>query len=101
MADSEALRDVKLNIVGKEYAIFMEEEVVKDGPQTVLMVRSMVDDYDLFIVGRRYSIDSPQTSGLVEWSEFPELGIIGDLLSSSDLESKASVLGVQQQQKRT
>ncbi|KAG2672968.1 hypothetical protein I3760_13G067300 [Carya illinoinensis] len=98
-ADSEVLRDVKLNNVDKEYVIFIEE-VVKDGPQTALMVRSMADDYDLIIVGRRYNINSPQTTGLVEWSEFSELGIIGDLLTSSDLDSKASVLVVQQQQKR-
>ncbi|KAG6629014.1 hypothetical protein CIPAW_14G053700 [Carya illinoinensis] len=79
LLDNEVLKDVKMN-----------NEIVKDGPQTALIVRSMVDEYDLFI-----------TSGLAEWSEFPELGIIGDLLASSDLNSKASVLVIQQQRKKT
>jgi hypothetical protein len=97
LLDNEILKDVKLNNVGDEYVIFLEE-MVKDGPQTALIVRSMVDEYDLIIVGRRHKVESPQTSGLAEWSEFPELGIIGDLLASSDLNSKTSVLVMQQQQ---
>ncbi|KAG6629016.1 hypothetical protein CIPAW_14G053900 [Carya illinoinensis] len=100
LLDNEVLKDVKMNNVGDEYVIYLEE-IVKDGPQTALIVRSMVDEYDLFIVGRRHNCDSTQTSGLVEWSEFPELGIIGDLLASSDLNSKASVLVIQQQRKKT
>ncbi|XP_059429344.1 cation/H(+) antiporter 4-like [Corylus avellana] len=97
LLDNEILKDVKLNNVGDEYVIFLEE-MVKDGPQTALIVRSMVDEYDLIIVGRRHNLESSQTSGLAEWSEFSELGIIGDLLASSDLDSRTSVLVVQQQQ---
>jgi hypothetical protein len=99
VVDCEILKDVKLNNVGDEYVIYIEE-MVKDGPQTALIVRSMADEYDLIIVGRRHNIVSPQTSGLAEWSEFPELGIIGDLLASSDINSRTSVLVVQQQQLR-
>ncbi|CAN1824955.1 Cation/H(+) antiporter 3 [Linum perenne] len=73
------------------------ERPVEDGPQTALAIRTIVNDYDMFVVGRRNGLESPQTSGLGEWSEFPELGIIGDLLASQDLETKASVLVVQQQ----
>jgi hypothetical protein len=97
LIDNEILKDVKLNIVGDEYVIY-QEEMVKDGPQTALIIRSLVNDYDLIIVGRRHNIQSPQTSGLEEWSEFPELGIIGDFLASSDIDSKTSILVVQQQQ---
>ncbi|XP_075633699.1 cation/H(+) antiporter 4-like [Castanea sativa] len=97
--DSEILKDVKLNNVGDEYVIYIEE-LVKDGPQTALIVRSMVDEYDLIIVGRRHNIVSPQTSGLAEWNEFPELGIIGDLLASSDINSRTSVFVLQQQKQR-
>ncbi|XP_062171155.1 cation/H(+) antiporter 4-like [Alnus glutinosa] len=97
LLDNEILKDVKLNNVGDEYVIYLEE-MVKDGPQTALIVRSLVDEYDLIIVGRWHNVESPQTSGLAEWSEFPELGIIGDLLTSSDLDSKSSVLVVMQQQ---
>ncbi|CAN1824953.1 Cation/H(+) antiporter 4 [Linum perenne] len=66
------------------------ERPVEDGPQTALAIRTIVNE-------RRNGLESPQTSGLGEWSEFPELGIIGDLLASQDLETKASVLVVQQQ----
>jgi hypothetical protein len=95
--DNEILKDVKLNNVGDEYVIYLEE-VVKDGPQTALIVRSLVDEFDLIIVGRRHNVDSPQTSGLAEWIEFPELGIMGDLIASSNINKKTSVLVVQQQQ---
>ncbi|XP_062175983.1 cation/H(+) antiporter 4-like [Alnus glutinosa] len=99
MLDSEVLKDAKLNNIGDEYVIYLEV-TVKDGPQTALMVRCMVNEYDLIIVGRRYNVESLQTSGLAEWSEFQELGVIGDLLASSDLNSRTSVFVVQQQQNR-
>jgi hypothetical protein len=86
--------------VDDEYVIFIEE-IVKDGAQTASIVRCMVEEYDLIIVGRRHNVVSPQTSRLAEWSEFPELGIIGDLLTSSDLNSETSVLVVQQQKNKT
>ncbi|GMG98206.1 hypothetical protein Nepgr_000046 [Nepenthes gracilis] len=75
-----------------------KEEVTRDGAETALRLRSMVGDYNLIVVGRRYNLDSPQTSGLMEWVEIRELGIIGDLLSSPDLHCKTSILVVQQQQ---
>ncbi|KAF0905405.1 hypothetical protein E2562_004382 [Oryza meyeriana var. granulata] len=42
---------------------------------------------------------SALTSGLSEWSEFPELGVLGDMLASAEFASKVSILVVQQQQK--
>ncbi|WCJ41596.1 Cation/hydrogen exchanger family protein [Euphorbia peplus] len=73
--------------------------VVEDGSETITMVRSMVKQYDMFIVGRRYGVSTPQLSGLSEWSEIPELGIMGDLFASKDLDTRSSVLVVQQQKK--
>ncbi|XP_059429299.1 cation/H(+) antiporter 3-like [Corylus avellana] len=98
--DNEILNLVKLNNVGREYVIF-QEKIVKDGAQTALIIRGMINEYDLIIVGRRHNVESPQTSGLAEWSEFPELGIMGDLLVSLNLNNAASVFVVQQQQKKT
>lgn len=97
MLDAEVLKDIRysnLSVVPQEG---YTEEVVKDGSEMALMVTSLVDDYDLIITGRRYGVESPQTSGLMEWSEFPELGVIGDLLVSTDIYGRASVLVVQQQ----
>ncbi|XP_058781640.1 cation/H(+) antiporter 4-like [Vicia villosa] len=74
-----------------------QEIFTKDGSQTAGFLRDIVTEHDFFIVGRRHGSMSPQTDGLSEWSEFPELGAIGDFLSSPDLNSWASVLVVQQQ----
>ncbi|KAH0997622.1 hypothetical protein GBA52_021486 [Prunus armeniaca] len=94
--DAEELKGFRYNDVREGFVIYLEE-VVEDGPQTALFLRSIVDDYDLIIVGRRFNVNSPQTSGLSEWSEFPELGTIGDLLASPDITCRASILVVQQQ----
>ncbi|CAN1171774.1 Cation/H(+) antiporter 4 [Linum perenne] len=77
------------------------EKVVSDGTETSMVVSSIAGQYDLFVVGRRSDIDmdSPQTAGLANWSEFPELGVIGDLLASKDVHTRGSVLVVQQQKK--
>lgn len=97
--DNEVLRDVKYSNIGVElnYVSYVEE-VVNDGSEVASIVRSLIDDYNLIICGRRYGVECPQTSGLLtEWSEFPELGVIGDLFASTDLKGKASVLIMQQQ----
>ncbi|KAL5757961.1 hypothetical protein ACOSP7_020572 [Xanthoceras sorbifolium] len=94
MLESEMLREMKSN----GYINYMEKGVA-DGPETAMIVRSMVTEFDLIIVGRRYNLESPQTSGLKEWSEFPELGVLGDLLASVDNHSgRCSVLIVQQEE---
>ncbi|KAL4362357.1 hypothetical protein GQ457_04G006170 [Hibiscus cannabinus] len=77
------------------------EEQVSDGPETLNFLRSIVKDYQLFIVGRRFKCEDPQTSGLKQWCEFEEIGIVGDFLSSSDFIGNYSVLIVQQQHQRT
>ncbi|OMP07454.1 Cation/H+ exchanger [Corchorus olitorius] len=96
--DHQELKDIKHSQITGEYGdLLYMEEVVRDGPQAAEIVRSIADGYDLIIVGRRYGVQSVQTQGLSEWSELPELGVIGDLLASTDLQSRASVLVVQQQ----
>ncbi|KAJ4718057.1 Cation/H(+) antiporter like [Melia azedarach] len=92
--DSEVLRDVK----NSEY-IKYEKHIVSDGSETVKIVLSMVNVYNLIIVGRRYQMESPQTSCLQDWCEFPELGILGDFLASKDVGGKCSALIIQQQQR--
>ncbi|XP_039048602.1 cation/H(+) antiporter 4-like [Hibiscus syriacus] len=93
MLDAEILKGIKQNEVSN---INYVGELSNNGTQTATIIRAIVDDFDLMIVGRRYRMDSIQTKGLTEWSEFPELGVIGDILSSSDLDTRVSVLVVQQ-----
>ncbi|KAK9283525.1 hypothetical protein L1049_011772 [Liquidambar formosana] len=82
------------NIDNKRFVFI--EEVVRDGEGLAALIRGMEDCFDLMIVGRQHQ-DSPLFSGLDEWSECPELGVIGDMLASPDFGITASVLVVQQQ----
>ncbi|TXG68850.1 hypothetical protein EZV62_003785 [Acer yangbiense] len=72
MQDSEVLRDVKTN----GYINYMHKEVA-DGHETAMIIRSMVNNFNLIIVGRRDKLESQQTSGLIEWSEFQNLEFLG------------------------
>ncbi|MCL7029992.1 hypothetical protein MKW94_022377 [Papaver nudicaule] len=67
--------------VGLENIVYREEEV-KDSLVIVTVITSIDYSFDLLIQ---------------EWNEFPELGVIGDMLSSPDSRCKASILVVQQQ----
>ncbi|KAK8606128.1 hypothetical protein V6N13_102886 [Hibiscus sabdariffa] len=97
--NDRALDDEMLSGIKGSVNITYLEEQVSDGPETSDFLRSIVEKYQLFIVGRRYKYEDPQTSGLGNWCEFEEIGIIGDLLSSSDFIGNYSVLIVQQQQR--
>ncbi|KAL4362377.1 hypothetical protein GQ457_04G009730 [Hibiscus cannabinus] len=99
MAESDRALDDEM-LSGIKGSMRYLEEQVSDGPETSNFLRSIVEDYQLFIVGRRYKCEDPQTSGLELWCEFEEIGIIGDLLSSTDFIANYSVLIVQQQHQR-
>lgn len=99
LLDNKALEGVQKSHNGMENMSYHKVKV-NDGPGTSAFLRDIVNEHDFFIVGRRHE-NNPQTSGLTTWSEFQELGVIGDLLASSDFESRAGVLVVQQQGKDT
>jgi hypothetical protein len=80
------------------------EKTVEDAEGTASVVRAMSEKFDLLIVGRRggEGEGDPEgstalTSGLSESSEFPELGVLGDMLASAEFASKVSILVIQQQ----
>lgn len=73
------------------------EKYVNNGGETVSALRDMGDMYSLFIVGKGGRGVSPITTGMSDWEECPELGTIGDLLASSDFDSRSSILVIQQQ----
>lgn len=95
MLDDELLRDVKSNALAD---ILYTEKAVEDASETSGLLKSIANDFDMFIVGRGKGRKSLFTDGLEEWSEFKELGVIGDLLTSQDINCQASVLVIQQQQ---
>lgn len=92
--DIETMDEFRANVVGKKRIVFKEEKV-EDAVGTTEVIHSMEDGFDLFMVGRHHDPYSPLTLGLTDWSECPELGVIGDMLASSDF--RFSVLVVQQQ----
>ncbi|KAK7317153.1 hypothetical protein RJT34_01137 [Clitoria ternatea] len=90
--DRAMLQDVK-----HAKNVWYQQIIAKEGSQTAGFLCDVVKKHDFFIVGRRHNINSAQTNGLTTWSEFPELGVIGDFLASPELRSHASILVVQQQ----
>ncbi|XP_058090738.1 cation/H(+) antiporter 15-like [Magnolia sinica] len=72
------------------------EKFVENGAETVSGLSAMEGMFSLFIVGKGGRGLSPLTMGISEWEEYPELGVIGDLLASSDFTVTGSVLVIQQ-----
>ena len=77
-------------------SIRLVEEMADNGEEVVRIVTTMENRYDLYAVGRGKGVVSPLTSGLSDWSEYPELGPLGDILVCSSFAADASVLIVQQ-----
>ncbi|KAK7305935.1 hypothetical protein VNO77_43848 [Canavalia gladiata] len=96
--DSDLIDEYRYHNVGnRRFEIF--DEVVKDAIEMSTCIRRLIDYFDLVIVGRVHQ-ESAMLQGHDQWSECPELGVIGDLLASPDFMTKASVLVVQQQRIR-
>ncbi|KAJ3697810.1 hypothetical protein LUZ61_001515 [Rhynchospora tenuis] len=92
--DEDFIADFRLQNAGNESVVYAEQ-VVSDSEETVAAIRS-IKDCDLFVIGRAHGRSSICTVGLEEWSEYTELGVLGDFLISSDSGMNASVLVVQQ-----
>jgi hypothetical protein len=102
--DEEVLQKFWTRHRDNERVVYVEK-TVEDAEGTASVVRSMSEKFDLLIVGRRGGAgegddmegSAALTSGLSDWSEFPELGVLGDMLASAEFASRVSVLVVQQQ----
>ncbi|KAI7998964.1 Cation/H(+) antiporter 15 [Camellia lanceoleosa] len=94
--DERAINELK-NLYKSNEGIEYIEMIVKDRANTVEVLQFLDDQYDLMLVGRRLDNESPLVSGLTHWSFVLELGIIGDILASSDMKCNALVLVLQQQ----
>ncbi|XP_039051696.1 cation/H(+) antiporter 15-like [Hibiscus syriacus] len=95
LLDDDYINEFRFRTMHNQFITYMEKPV-NSGDQIVSTITSAHNDYDLYIVGRGYDRQSPMTSGLADWSEFPELGLIGDTLISVDSLMSASVLVMQQ-----
>ncbi len=72
---------------------------MNDRTQTLEALRGTGERFSLLIVGKGGRGHSPITEGLSDWEECPELGIVGDLLASSEFNINCSVLVIQQHQR--
>ncbi|KAG5534043.1 hypothetical protein RHGRI_022254 [Rhododendron griersonianum] len=93
--DDDCIKEFRMMKATDESFSYIEK-VVNNREETVAAIRALDNIHDLFLVGRGEGIISPLTAGLTEWSECPELGVIGDLLASADFAAAVSVLVVQQ-----
>lgn len=98
--DAEILKETRLQGTHQDNIVYREEGV-RDGAETALHIHALEDAFDLIVIGRRHREEAPQLLGLNEWNDLPELGPIGDMLASSEVNKPASVLVVQQQIVRT
>ncbi|KAL9243231.1 hypothetical protein vseg_017143 [Gypsophila vaccaria] len=88
--DYELIHEITMKIKSNE-RLSIEEASVKDGAETTDYIVSIKDDVDLIVAGRYHDPKCGPLYGLSDgWTEYPELGILGDLLASSDF--KFSVL---------
>ncbi|KAL9243419.1 hypothetical protein vseg_017309 [Gypsophila vaccaria] len=76
--------------------ISFNEVVVNNGAETVQVIVSIKDQADLVVTGMFHHSESTPMLGMSDgWSEYPELGVLGDMLASTDFEF--SLLVVQQE----
>ncbi|XP_077210445.1 cation/H(+) antiporter 15-like [Tasmannia lanceolata] len=95
--DNKLLEEFRYRNSMNEHVVYIEE-IVQDGPEMVTMIHSMGNGYDLMMTGLNHSSKSELLNGLSEFSESPELGVVGDILASPDFFGGiVSVLVVQQQ----
>ncbi|KAF3433334.1 hypothetical protein FNV43_RR24436 [Rhamnella rubrinervis] len=83
--DDAALDEFKFKSMKNEFVTWCEVEA-EDDVEVVNGVRALQGNYDLVIVGRR-RWSSAETIGDKEMTDFvenPELGVLGDILASSD-----------------
>ncbi|WOL14746.1 cation/H(+) antiporter 15-like [Canna indica] len=95
LLDNEYIREFRIRYASDTSVMYVEK-VVSDCTETVAAIRSMDVVQDLYVVGRSCGGDSPLVAGMIEFTEYPELGPIGDYLVSADFPTTVSLLVVQQ-----
>ncbi|XP_020578789.1 cation/H(+) antiporter 15-like [Phalaenopsis equestris] len=95
LMDDEAMEQFLVYNERNEKVVYREEEV-REGAETVEVIRRLREECGLIVVGRGEGRVAPATYGLEMWSEFPELGVVGDVLASADIGGKAAVMVVKQ-----
>ncbi|XP_022153450.1 cation/H(+) antiporter 15-like [Momordica charantia] len=93
--DNEFIQNF-LSEISSNPSIRYAEVLVNNGDETLKAISTMENEFTLYIVGRGRGMVSPLVSGLSEWSDSPELGVLGDALVTSSFATNVSLLVVQQ-----
>ena len=93
--DEKYVNELRFKAMCNDSVIYLEK-VVNNGEEILRTTKEMFDYYDLYIVGRGQGVASPFTSGLSEWSDCKDLGVLGEALSTSEFARNASILVIQQ-----
>ncbi|XP_076938742.1 cation/H(+) antiporter 1-like [Bidens hawaiensis] len=94
-ADSSALANFYHRYVTSGKVRFVEK-YVDNGAEIGMVLRDMMETYSMFIVGTGGRGECLLTTGISDWEECPEIGVVGDFLASSEFDISGSVLVVQQ-----
>ncbi|CAJ1974928.1 unnamed protein product [Sphenostylis stenocarpa] len=95
--DEEYVSLFRLLAVNNEDSITYLEKEVHNADDIPLVLNELdTEGYDLFVLGHGIGRNSMMLSNLLEWTDCPELGVIGDMLASNSFGSCSSVLVVQQ-----
>ncbi|CAH2074643.1 unnamed protein product [Thlaspi arvense] len=94
--DFKAIEKFRQDTFNK-HNVSLREVKIKEASDLVSLLRKEGNSCDLIMVGIRHEASFEMLQGLSVWSEKEELGEMGDLLVSRDLQLSASVLAVQQQ----
>ncbi|XP_008234078.1 PREDICTED: cation/H(+) antiporter 15-like [Prunus mume] len=81
--DQSLIDEFKLANTGDECLNWHDIEV-DDSAQAMTAIKKLQGNYDLVMVGRRHVEMSLRDEEMEEFVEHPELGVIGDMLASSD-----------------
>ncbi|CAL1408945.1 unnamed protein product [Linum trigynum] len=94
--DNEYVNEFRFRTMHDENINYVEKRV-NDGDEVITMIGRVVPSCDLYILGqsknaRRSSI----MSGLSEWTECDELGVLADTLLASEFAQRSSLLVIKQ-----
>ncbi|KAI3961888.1 hypothetical protein MKW98_022093 [Papaver atlanticum] len=94
--DQDTVNGFRLQTAGSKNVEYIEE-MVKDGVQLISSIKGIESSFEILIVGKEHGkVSSKLLEAFNEWNEFPELGVTGDMLVSSDSKTSGSILVMQQ-----
>ncbi|KAI3916516.1 hypothetical protein MKW92_007587 [Papaver armeniacum] len=93
--DDNLIKELRKRITKTGNIVYKEEKVTDCG-DTASKIKIMEETHDFILVGRQHDNSSPILLGLDEWCVYKELGVVGDLLVTSNFKGNYSVLIVKQ-----